>query len=574
MAHAVTTVAPRQVDELSRYPTVSRRIRRIRALGVQASISPSRPMPKAIRAGSTAGRRRDRRRCTPRERRRSDRPIERGRDRLDLAATRPELELAAAVHPNPGALAVVDTFHQTRGRGESRRLDVAPARLGQPAADRASECTGASNDMRWKLSAITERHFGTEHRILDHHVGEGAWRRPRRTPGIVRQPIPLPRVVALQVDDPHAAGRRQPRHVVRGPVGARVELELQTGISRPEAPAGRRSAMRRTEPGAASRPSAAEKLRPCLAQREVQERALVRPAPVVTRLGNRRRHRKEVRPVEHRTPLAQAPPPTQRGKVHPLMRILIRSGVGHILAAPVSPRPPIATTVETRTHRTVSNSSRSNASRSTSASSVARRSKSPAIPPTLPLGSIGCLAMPRTGVEDVEPHGRPRTNPDRRDGAVPVPDKGYGRGVHTLRSIMKRRRVVFGSAIAACLGAAIFAGAGLNGSPAASGGRPATAAEARAIATAYRSSPWERSIWCRVRTIASSGFACRSSPGRGPPPGKCQPRQRAPPSSPPTACSCASPQLPEALARGCSWMSEAQRSDAPWRQNAYSPICT
>jgi len=49
-------------------------------------------------------------------------------------------------------------------------------------------------------------------------------------------------------------------------------------------------------------------------------------------------------------------------------------------------------------------------------------------------------------------------------------------------------RRVFGPVIAAGLGIAILAGAGLGGASPGANGRPATAAEAHAIVTAYRSS--------------------------------------------------------------------------------------
>ena len=87
---------------------------------------------------------------------------------------------------------------------------------------------------------------------------------------------------------------------------------------------------------------------------------------------------------------------------------------------------------------------------------------------------------------------------------------------------MKCHRLVLAPAIVACLGVAIFAGAGLTGSPAASGGRPATAAEARAIVKAYRSSPLGdvnlvpranyRFVGIRVSKLARSWATARQVP--------------------------------------------------------------
>ena len=54
---------------------------------------------------------------------------------------------------------------------------------------------------------------------------------------------------------------------------------------------------------------------------------------------------------------------------------------------------------------------------------------------------------------------------------------------------MLSRRRVLRPAIGAGLGLAVIAGFGLSASPPGSGGRAANAAEARAIASAYRSSP-------------------------------------------------------------------------------------
>ena len=48
---------------------------------------------------------------------------------------------------------------------------------------------------------------------------------------------------------------------------------------------------------------------------------------------------------------------------------------------------------------------------------------------------------------------------------------------------------LLGPVIGAGLGIAVLAGVGLSGSSSGNGGRPATAAEARAIVSAYRSSP-------------------------------------------------------------------------------------
>jgi hypothetical protein len=87
---------------------------------------------------------------------------------------------------------------------------------------------------------------------------------------------------------------------------------------------------------------------------------------------------------------------------------------------------------------------------------------------------------------------------------------------------MKPRRVVLGPAIVVGLGVVMLAGAGVNGSPAASGGRPATAAEARAIVTAYRSSPLGevnrvpranyRFVGIRVSKLARSWATARQVP--------------------------------------------------------------
>src|ERR1051325_2576419 len=54
--------------------------------------------------------------------------IEERRESLDLAPADVELELAAAVQPDPVRIAVLDALEQPRNGAEPRRLDVHPSR--------------------------------------------------------------------------------------------------------------------------------------------------------------------------------------------------------------------------------------------------------------------------------------------------------------------------------------------------------------------------------------------------------------------------------------------------------------
>ena len=111
---------------------------------------------------------------------------------------------------------------------------------------------------------------------------------------------------------------------------------------------------------------------------------------------------------------------------------------------------------------------------------------------------------------------------------------------------MKLRRRVLVSAIVAGLGVGLFAGAGLYGSPAASGGRPATTAEARAIVKAYASSPLggQPGAACQLPLRRDSRVEARAVVG----------------DRPPGAHPCSGSHLPARLRSACTRGCDSQRS--------------
>ena len=163
---------------------------------------------------------------------------------LDLAAARPELELAAAVDLDPVRRAVVVEVEEPLHAAEARRLRVEAAR--RP-LERLDVGDRVDREVPREPVAVRLEHgprLVVDARVLEprlrERLGDAAVELRRR-----RRVDPVAVVQALEVDDVDGAGRGELRDDLVRPLVARVELEADPGIER-EQLLRRRSARRRT----------------------------------------------------------------------------------------------------------------------------------------------------------------------------------------------------------------------------------------------------------------------------------------------------------------------------------------
>ena len=143
----------------------------------------------------------------------------------------------------------------------------------------ASEWTGASKLRRSSAPASASRQSVLEPRVLDDHVGELLHDRAVQL-GIGREVDGRAAVVRLQVDDADAVERAQTLQKRPVPVRLGVELELELRLDLE--PPIRRGAGRDDEAdGTLLAPERLAEAELVLPEREIEERALERPAPVI-----------------------------------------------------------------------------------------------------------------------------------------------------------------------------------------------------------------------------------------------------------------------------------------------------
>ena len=207
---------------------------------------------------------------------------------------------------------------------------------GRPARS-ATECTGASNEIRSAARSISAQHLGLRRGVFDDRVGQRVGGHPDEA-GLVALALVVVRpVLPLDVDDADDARPRNAGELGRPPLGARVDLHLHGRVER--GPAGRVEVRRDDEPygGVGPADSAAEG-RTGLVQREVEEGALVRPAAVVAGRVLGGVDREQVLLVEECAPLGERSPALEREQAQAAVRLLVVGRVRDILAAALGAR--------------------------------------------------------------------------------------------------------------------------------------------------------------------------------------------------------------------------------------------
>ena len=295
----------------------------------------------ALRGGGAIGlpwqaRPPERARCRPAARRRWRVGVEQARDLLDLPAPDAELELPAAVQLDAALEARVDALEEPRERPEARRLDVHVARRERQPVDVGERVDGRVEREPVEVAGEGLENVGGERGILDHGVREAVGDQPVEG-GIGSDVDRRADVVRLEVGDAHPAGRGERVHVRLVPLaGDRVDLELEVG--RDLEPAA--DVLARRDDEAQRRRLAPDDLAERaarLAQREIEQRALEGPAPVVARSRHARLRREQLAAVQHlrrardRVRAAEA----ERGRLGE--EVVIRRRVADVLAAALVP---------------------------------------------------------------------------------------------------------------------------------------------------------------------------------------------------------------------------------------------
>ena len=270
--------------------------------------------------------------------------VKEGGEVLELPAARAELELAAAVDGDPVRLAVVVGVEEVLERSEARRLEVECARREREALDvhdRMDRCVPRDPvPVRLQHGPRLVR----QGRVLEPRLREG----DRDAAVEQRVGVLVDRrafVRALEVDRVDGLGRDELRDELFVPAARRVELEADPRVAGAQALHGlRRCGLAEAKRddvahGGRRAPERLRERRACLSEREVERRALVRPAAVVGEGGHRRAGGEEVEPVEELGEALERVAAGERELAPRLERRLVARVVRHVLSHALVPLP-------------------------------------------------------------------------------------------------------------------------------------------------------------------------------------------------------------------------------------------